>query len=64
MTYVEKYYIIPYAGGASGWLAAFRKGGDAMSDYGLFMLVFAAMTFVVGLIGLVIYIVDTFSKRK
>jgi len=39
------------------------KGGDAMS-YEIINIVFVAMTFVVLLITLMIYLIDKFSKRK
>jgi len=44
--------------------AAARPGilGEAMSD--ILIVMFAAMTFVVLLVNLMIYIADTFSKRK
>ena len=42
----------------------FPKGGEAMSVADVVLIIFASMTFVVGLIKLMIYIADKFSKRK
>ena len=39
-------------------------GGEAMSVYEVFIIIFAAMTFVVVLVKLMVYIADIFSKRK
>ena len=40
------------------------KGGMPMSTFEAFMLVFAAMTFTVTLIKLVVALIDHFSKKK
>ena len=45
-------------------LAEPPKGGDAMSANEVVIIIFTAMTFVVVLIKLMIYIADLFSKRK
>jgi len=40
------------------------KGGEAMSAFEIIMVVFGAITIVIALIGLMLYIADIFSKRK
>jgi hypothetical protein len=40
------------------------KGGEAMSGYELTIIVFGAVTIVITLIKLMIYIADKFSKKK
>ena len=46
----------------SGWSPS-PKGGEAVSVYEIIVIVFLAMTFVVALIKLMIYITDTFSGK-
>jgi len=45
------------------WLPP-SEGGGAVSTYQIILVIFAAMGFIVTLIGLMIVIIDMFSKRK
>ena len=47
-----------------GWLNPLMKGGEAMSTYEIIVIIFLAMTFIVALVKLMIYLVDKFSQRK
>lgn len=47
-----------------GLIKSNLRGGDAMSIFEAFMLVFTAMTFVVALVKLIIALVDIFNKKK
>jgi len=47
-----------------GWRILLRKGGEAMSNFEIIVVVFNAVTIVIALIRLMIYLIDLFSKRK
>ena len=46
-----------------GWLTP-DEGGDAMSVYETFVIIFMAMMFIIALIKLMILLADKFSQRK
>jgi len=45
-------------------LAKLPKGGDAMSTYEIIIVIFTSMSFLLGLLGFIISLIDIFLKRK